>query len=143
MMMNELMNRNFVDSFFNDFARPVRHFPMDRCLSMKTDIREKENGFELKIDLPGIRKEDVKAELKDGYMTVSAHTHREHDNNQEDRGHFVLKERSFGFGKRSFYVGDQIKEEDIQAKFEDGVLNILIPKKDAQEAEEKKYIEIL
>jgi HSP20 family molecular chaperone IbpA len=109
---------------------------------MKTDIKEKEGGFELDIDLPGYKKEDVKAQLKDGYMTISAETSQENDE-KDDNGKYIRRERYSGTCSRSFYVGEDITEEDIKAKFDNGILKVFVPKKEAKPpVEENKYIAI-
>ena len=109
---------------------------------MRTDVKETENSFELAIELPGFKKEDVKAELKDGTMTISAVS--KHENEEKDaNGRFIRRERYTGSCSRSFYVGEAVTEEDISAKFEDGILKVTVPKKEVKPAvEEKKYIPI-
>jgi HSP20 family molecular chaperone IbpA len=109
---------------------------------MRTDIKENGNGFELDIDLPGYKKEDVKAQLKDGYLTISAENSQSNDEKDSD-GKYIRRERFFGTCSRSFYVGDDITEEDIKAKFENGILKVSVPKKEAKPVEEKnKFISI-
>ena len=109
---------------------------------MKTDIKELDNGYELEIDLPGFKKDEVTAELKDGYLTVSAETNTKKDEKAED-GKYIRRERYSGSCSRSFYVGDGVKQEDIKAKFEDGTLKLFVPKEAAKPAvEQKKYISI-
>ena len=109
---------------------------------MKTDVRETESSYELDIDLPGFKKDDVQAELKDGYLTITAQTQSESEDKDEE-GTYVRKERFSGKCSRTFYVGDDIEEDDIKAKFEDGVLKIAVPKKQEQpKLEEKKTISI-
>jgi HSP20 family molecular chaperone IbpA len=109
---------------------------------MKTDIKENEGGYELDIDLPGYNKEDVNAQLKDGYMTISAETKQENDE-QDNNGKYIRRERYYGTCSRSFYVGEDITEQDIKAKFDNGVLKVFVPKKEAQPVvEETKYIAI-
>ena len=109
---------------------------------MKTDIKEMKDGYELEIDLPGFKKDEVTAELKDGYLTVSAETNTKKDEKAED-GKYIRRERYSGSCSRSFYVGDAVTEEDIKAKFENGTLKMLVPKKEEQKAvENKKYIAI-
>ena len=133
------------DDFFEDFARPTRTFTkvsLPSTTVMKTDVREKEDGFDLDIDLPGYKKEDLKAELKDGYMTITASRNTNTEEKDED-GKYIRRERFVGTTSRSFYVGEALKEEDIQAKFEDGVLHLFVPKKEAvPEVPETKYIQI-
>ena len=109
---------------------------------MKTDVKENKTSYELDIDLPGYKKEDIQAELKDGYLTISAATKNEKDE-KDDSGRYIRRERFYGSSSRSFYVGDAVSQEEIKAKFEDGILKVSVPKKDAvPEAEEKKYIAI-
>jgi HSP20 family molecular chaperone IbpA len=110
---------------------------------MRTDIKEKDDAFDLHIELPGYTKEDVKAQLKDGYLTISAQTKQDNDQKDEN-GKFIRRERYYGSCSRSFYVGEELKEEDIKAKFENGILTISIPKKEAkaEEIETPKYIAI-
>ena len=109
---------------------------------MKTDIREKEDGYELDMDLPGFKKEDIKAELHEGVLTISAAKNLDKDQ-KDDKGRYIRRERYSGAMSRSFYVGDALTEEDISAKFEDGILKLSIPKKTPQtEVPQKKYIAI-
>lgn len=109
---------------------------------MRTDIKETDAGFELSIDLPGYKKEDVQAELKDGYLNITAKTNQENDE-KDDNGKYIRRERYYGSCSRSFYVGEQVQQEDIKAKFEDGILKIAVPKKEEKPAVEKsKYIAI-
>ena len=97
---------------------------------------------ELEIDLSGFKKEEVRAELKDGYLTVSAETNTKKDEKAED-GKYIRRERYSGSCSRSFYVGDGVKQEDIKAIFEDGTLKLFVPKEAAKPAvEQKKYISI-
>ena len=137
-IFNDLMTDPF-DNFFGTMAAPsVKTTPN----LMRTDIRETETGFELTIDLPGFKKDDVQAELKDGYLTITAQTQSESEDKDEE-GTYVRKERFSGKCSRTFYVGDDIEEDDIKAKFEDGVLKIAVPKKQEQpKLEEKKTISI-
>ncbi len=108
---------------------------------MKTDVRETENSYELDIDLPGFKKDQISAELKDGYLTVSATKGLDKDEKAKD-GRYIRRERYSGAMTRSFYVGENITQDDIHAKFEDGILKLSVPKKDAQAVEEKKTISI-
>lgn len=108
---------------------------------MKTDIKEKKNEYIIDIDLPGYDKEEIKLEIQDGYLTVHASVNKEE--NDEEKGRFVRKERYSGACSRSFYVGEDITEEEIKAKFKNGTLTIVVPKKeDKKELPSKKYIEI-
>lgn len=98
---------------------------------LKTDIREKDDNYVVDVDMPGCKKEDVHAELNDGYLTVRAERAMEKDEKDAD-GKYLRQERFFGTCARSFYVGEQIKQEDIKAKFENGILTLVIPKKEQQ-----------
>ncbi len=144
MLMPSIFGENLFDDFF-DYPAPRRHVeaPARKELGiMKTDVKEHEDGFEIDIDLPGYPKENVNAELKDGYLTVSAETQSD-TGNKDEKGNYIRRERYFGSCKRSFYVGEDITEEDIKAKFENGVLKINVPKKEAKpKVEEKKFIQI-
>ncbi len=144
MLMPSMFGETLMDDFFNDFAKPWRPaaHAMPATGVMKTDIKEKDDSFELEIDLPGYKKEDVKAELKDGYMTISAETKKENEEKKED-GKYLRRERYYGSCSRSFYVGEDVTENDIKAKFENGILHVCVPKVEAKPAvEENKYIAI-
>ena len=109
---------------------------------MRTDIKDTESGYEVTMNLPGVKKEDVKAELKDGYLTISASANNSKDE-KDDNGRYIRRERYSGSCSRSFYVGDQVTEADIKAKFENGTLTLLVPKMEEKPAvENKKYIAI-
>ena len=105
---------------------------------MKTDVKETENGYEVAVDLPGFKKEDVTCELKDGYLTISAQKNVQNDEKNEE-GKYIRRERYTGSQSRSFYVGEHLTEEDIHAAFEDGILKLDIPKKEAKPVEEKRH----
>lgn len=137
MFFPELFRKNDLDDFFeHPFSMPA-HVSQN---PMKTDVKETENSYELAIDLPNVKKENVKAELHDGCLTISACTTKNHDE-QDKTGNYIRRERFRGSYSRSFYIGDSVQEQDIQAKFTDGVLNLMIPKKQSV-APEKKYISI-
>ena len=108
---------------------------------MKTDIQEKDNNYVLDMDLPGYEKEDIKAQLKDGYLTITAQKNTSNDDKDEE-GNYIRRERYCGKCSRSFYVGDSIKEEDIKANFNNGILELTFPKEVEQKVEEMKYITI-
>ena len=95
---------------------------------MKTDVRETENSYELDVDLPGFKKDEVNVDLKDGYLTISAAKGLDKDA-EDKKGKYIRQERYAGACSRSFYVGD-VKAEDVKAKYESGVLTVLIPKKE-------------
>ena len=135
MLMPSLFGKDLFDDFFDDGFRVS---PMTG--DMKTDIREFENGYEIVMDMPGVEKENIKAVLKNGYLTVSATTNSE--KNDEEEGRYIRRERVSGTSSRSFYVGKAVKMEDIKAKFEGGVLKINIPKETPEEIEENHFISI-
>lgn len=146
MLMPSIFGESLFDEFFNDdFLRPEprsRRYATPATSVMKTDIKETDNSFELDIDLPGYKKEDVNAELKDGYMTITAQ--KDSQNDQKDKeGNYIRRERFYGSCSRSFFVGKDITEEDIKARFEDGILKVSVPKKEAkEEVPQKKFIAI-
>lgn len=108
---------------------------------MKTDIKEKKDKYLINIDLPGYEKENIKIEIEDGYLTVHATTDSQKEEKEE--GKFVRKERYLGECSRSFYIGENIKEEDIKASLKNGTLHLEIPKKEKEKTlPEKKYIPI-
>lgn len=135
MLVPEVFRRNIFDDFFEN------PFSMAPTNAMKTDVRESDKGFELAIDLPGIRKEDVKAELNNGYLTVNASTSQNNDE-KDSKGAYIRRERFRGTYSRSFYVGEGVTEDEIKAKFADGVLRLEVPKKDAHAVDTRKYISI-
>ena len=108
---------------------------------MKTDIKEKKDKYLIDIDLPGYEKDNIKIEIQDGYLTIHASVNKEND--EEEKGKYVRKERYAGECSRSFYIGDNIKEEDIKAKFKNGTLTLEIPKKEERkQLPDTKYIPI-
>ena len=145
MLMPSIFGENLFDDLFDDFARPARRelgFINPAAAVMRTDIKESDAGYELHIELPGCKKEDVKAELKDGNLTISAATNTSNDTKAED-GKYIRRERYYGNFSRSFHVGDAVEQSDIKARFEDGILKVFVPKKEAKPAvEESKYITI-
>ena len=108
---------------------------------MKTDIRESENSYELDVDLPGFKKDEIKVQLKDGYLTLSAAKGLDKDE-QDKKGNYIRRERYAGTMSRSFYVGDDITQEDIHARYEDGILRLSVPKKAPKKVENAGYIAI-
>jgi HSP20 family molecular chaperone IbpA len=107
---------------------------------MRTDIKETEDQYVLTVELPGFNKEDVKLHLKDGYLNISASTQNE--NEEKEEGKFLRRERYTGSMTRSFYVGEDLTEEDVKAKFGNGVLTLSLPKEAPKKIEEPKYISI-
>ena len=143
MLMPSIFGENLFDDFMDGFAFPTANwnYAKNTANVMMTDIKENDKGYELDVDLPGYKKEDVKAELKDGYLTISASNDNTKEEKDED-GKYIRKERYTGSVSRSFYVGKYVTEEDIHAKFENGILKLSVPKVDAPKVEENKYISI-
>jgi HSP20 family molecular chaperone IbpA len=143
--LNSIFGESLFDDIFGDFTRPAKNLVRYNAPApsvMKTDIKESDAGYELEIDLPGYRKENVKAELKEGYLTISAES-RQENSQKDDAGKYIRRERYYGTCSRSFYVGDEVTEQDIKARFEDGILKVAIPKKEARPAvEESRFIAI-
>ena len=108
---------------------------------MKTDVKETEDSFEIDIDLPGFKKENVTARLENGYLTIQAS--KGLDKDKEDKeGKYIRRERYAGSCSRSFYIGEGVTQDEIRARFEDGILRLTVPKKDKKQVEENKYISI-
>ncbi len=125
---------------FDDFFNDDDFFSRKQPSLMKTDIREKKDKYLIDVDLPGFEKENIKLSLNDGYLEISAKVEKE-DNSDEEK--MVRQERFYGECSRSFYVGDEIKEEDINAECKDGTLKVFVPKKELEnKAKEVKQIEI-
>jgi HSP20 family protein len=145
MYMPSVFGENLLDDFFNDDwfdYQPAYRYRQNAAGLMKTDIKENDKDYEMNVELPGYKKEDLKLELKDGYLTIQA-AHNENKDEKDKNGKMVRQERYSGSMQRSFYVGDDLKEEDIHARFVDGVLTIAIPKKEIeQQIPEKKTIAI-
>lgn len=138
-MMRYLANRN--NNVFDDLWDNVfTGFSNNRL--MRTDVHEKDGKYVMDIDLPGFKKEDVKISLYNGNLTISAEKH-ESDEEKDAKGNLIRQERYSGSCSRSFYVGDSIRENDIQASFNDGILTITVPTEEHKEETEKKYIDIL
>ncbi len=143
MYMPSVFGDDLFDDFFSDYAKRCKtedHYQNTGL--MRTDIRENENSYELTIDLPGVTKENVKAELEEGYLTIAASTSVNKDENNK-KGHLIRRERYYGTAKRSFYIGEDVKLEDIKASFNNGTLVINIPKVvEKPEVPKKQYIQI-
>ena len=131
-VVHENLFDDWFDPFFGDMDRELNRetrntFGKRAANMMKTDVKEVENGYEMDVDLPGCKKEDVKMQLEDGYLTIQAV--RSHTNNESGQnGRYVRRETFSGTCARSFYVGEDVKKEEIHAKFEDGVLKITLPR---------------
>lgn len=134
-MLMPTMRTNVFDDLFN-----TPFFTKSEGM-MKTDIKEHDNCYDLMIDLPGVKKEVIKAELNDGYLTVSAENNTSKDE-KDDNGKYICRERYSGSYSRSFYVGDAVTEQDISAKFENGTLKLTVPKKESLPEKQNKYIAI-
>ena len=137
-LFDEMMNFDF-DKEFERMTRPL--YGKHNKNMMKTDVRETENSYELDIDLPGFKKDEISIELENGYLTVSAAKGLDKDE-EDKKGKYIRKERYAGAMSRSFYVGEGVTQEDIKAKYEDGILRLSVPKKEAKAVENKKYIAI-
>ena len=138
MLMPSIFNDNLFDDFF-DFNYPT--FRYDTTELMKTDIKEKGDSYILEMDLPGFKKDEIKVSLKDGYLTVSAAKGLDKDE-KDKKGNYIRQERYAGAMSRSFYVGDDVTQEEIKAKYEDGILKLSIPKKSGEKVEAKNRIAI-
>lgn len=108
---------------------------------MRTDIRDNGNAYEITMNMPGVKKEDVKAELKNGYLTISASSNTSKDE-KDGEGRYIRRERYCGTCSRSFYVGEHVTQQDIRARFENGTLILDVPKEDQKVVEENHYIAI-
>ena len=144
MMMPSIFGENLFDDFMNDFTFPK--FPdVEKELYgkhaknlMKTDVKDTKEGYEVDIDLPGFKKDEIQMELKEGVLTVSAAKGLDKDEEKKD-GTYIRKERYAGSMSRSFYVGKHVTEEDIHPKYENGILSFSVPKEEAKSVEEKKH----
>ena len=143
-----LMPSIFGENLFNDDWMNFGFPEVDKALYgkhagnvMKTDVKETETGYEVDIDLPGFKKDEINAKLDNGYLTISAAKGLDKDE-QYKNGKYIRRERYAGSMSRSFYVGEGVTEDDIKAKYEDGILRLVVPKKDAKAVENKKYIAI-
>ena len=129
-------DRNFFRGFGNVdhvlYGKHAQHM-------MKTDVKETDEGYEVDVDLPGFRKDDIHLELNNGYLTISTEKSLE-KTNESKKGKMLRQERYSGVMQRSFYVGEYMTEEDIRASYESGVLHVIVPKKEAPKAPEKKTI---
>ena len=136
-----------MDRFFDDFGdvwnfEPTFKNEKNVMKKINTDVKELADGYEIDMELPGFKKEEVTAELKDGYLTITAE-HNTTNDEQDKEGRYIRKERFYGKCQRSFYVGDYVEQEDVKAKFENGILTLNVPKKEAKPViEDKKLITI-
>ena len=147
-MLPSIFGEDLFDDFFND---PFGMMNVSEGRSplygkhaknlMKTDVRETGNSYELDVDLPGFKKDEVKIELEDGYLTISASKGLDKDEKDKE-GRYIRQERYTGQCSRSFYVGDAVEAKDISAKYEDGILKLSLPKVDQKQLPAKNSITI-
>ena len=131
---------DFDRDFFRGFDRPEHVlYGKNAQRMMKTDVKETDQGYEVDVDLPGFDKDEIKLELTDGYLTISAQKSVNKEN-KENKGRMLRQERYVGAMQRSFYVGGGVTEEDIKARYENGVLSLVIPRKEEKKVPEKKQI---
>ena len=136
---DDWMNFPFTDEAFWGKKNPL--YGKHAQNMMKTDIRETDGSYELDVDLPGFKKDEIKVQLKDGYLTLTAAKGLDKDS-QDKKGNYIRRERYAGTMSRSFYVGEAVNEEDVHAKYEDGILKISVPKKEPEKIEKNGYISI-
>ena len=147
-MMPSIFGENLFDEFFDDDfpmipMRSIRNplYGKNAKNLMKTDVRETDKTYELDVDLPGFKKDEVQLDLKDGYLTISAA--KGLDKDQEDKkGKYIRQERYAGACSRSFFVGEEIEPRDVSAKFEDGILRVSLPKRVKKELPRNSTIAI-
>ena len=152
MLMPSIFGGNYFDDFFDlfpyvddkDFRNTEKKlYGKNAGHIMKTDVKEKEDCFELEMDLPGFEKDEIQISLDDGYMTINAVKGLDKDEKEKESGKYIRRERYVGSCSRSFYVGEDLTEEDIKAEFKHGILKLTVPKKDPKkEIKEKKYVAI-
>lgn len=144
MMMPSIFGNNLFDDWM-DFSFPEidrKLYGKNTANIMQTDVKEKDDCYEVSVDLPGFQKDEINAELKDGYLVISA-AKNVNDDEKDKNGKYIRRERYTGNMSRSFYVGEAVTQDDIHAKFENGILTLDIPKKDKKkEVEEKHYVTI-
>lgn len=145
-IFGESLFDDFIDFPFHEFDREMRRadkqlYGRNAKREMKTDVHETETGYEIDMDLPGFKKDQIQLELQDGCLTITAA--KGVDKNEKTRaGKLIRQERYAGAMQRSFYVGEHVTENDVRAKFEDGVLHLELPKEEARRLPEKKVIMI-
>ena len=139
-MLPTIFGENIFDNLMNTFDRDFfSHW--DSSKLMRTDVKENDDSYELKVNLPGLKKEDVRIELNQDYLMISAKAQNANDE-KDDSGKYVRRERYYGSYQRQFYLGEGVKQEDIHASMADGVLTLTIPKVDQQQVETAHRIEI-
>lgn len=149
MLRPSIFEENLFENLFDfpDFDKMERQ--MDKKLYghhakdlMKTDIKDHEDSYEMLIDLPGFKKEEVTAELQDGYLTISASRGLDKEEQEKESGRYIRRERYAGACQRSFYIGTGVSQEDIRAEFKHGILKLIVPKKKPAVEEKNHYIAI-
>lgn len=147
-MLPSIFGENLFDEMFDEafdmmpvFGRRNPLYGKHGKNLMKTDVRETKDSYELDIDLPGFKKDEVKVDLKDGYLTISASKGLDKDE-QDKKGRYIRRERYAGQCSRSFYVGDGVEAKDVHAKFEDGILRLSMPKAAPKELPQQSSINI-
>lgn len=142
---NSLIDDLFDDDWFNDkeFRNMEKKLYGHRAKNvMNTDVKETEDGYELEMDLPGFKKEEVSVELNDGYITIKAAKGLDEDEKEKKTGKYIRRERYSGACERSFYVGEGVTQQDIKASFKHGILRLDIPKKEVKKVEQNNFISI-
>ena len=142
---NDMFGDFFTDPWFDEkeFKDMQKKLYGHRAKNvMSTDVKEVENGYELEMDLPGFKKDEIKASVENGYLTISAARGLDEDEKDKKSGKYIRRERYAGACERSFYVGEGISQDDIKASFQHGILKLFIPKEPEKSVEEKKYVEI-
>ena len=144
MLMPSVYGRDFFDDLMDGFGFPdvnKKLYGRHAKNMMKTDIRETDEGYEVIMDLPGFKKDEIEVQLENGYLNISAAKGLDKDETDK-KGKYIRKERYAGAMQRSFYVGEYVTQEDIKAKYENGILRLSVPKKEAKPVETKKTIAI-
>lgn len=151
MLMPDVFGKDMFDDFFGfpfydnrDFKKMEKKLYGRRGKNlMKTDVKEKDSGYELEMDLPGFKKDEIKVSLENGYLNISAAKGLDQDEQEKETGTYIRRERYAGACQRSFYVGEELTETDIKGEFKHGILKLFIPKKEEKPTvEQKKYIAI-
>ena len=155
MMMPSIFGENLFDDFMDGFMDDFPFYDdrdqkkMEKKLYghhaknlMKTDIKENDTGYELEMDLPGFKKDEIKVALENGYLSICAAKGMDQDEQEKKTGKYIRRERYAGACQRSFYVGKDITNEDIKCSFKHGILSVTIPKKEVKKVDEGKYIAI-
>lgn len=148
MMMPSVFGENLFDDWMDDFPFEKSFFDRKNPLygkhaknMMKTDIRENDNGYEVAIDLPGFKKEELSVQLDNGYLTITAAKGLDKDE-EDKKGRYIRRERYAGSLSRSFYVGEGVTQDQVHAKYEHGILKLSLPKVDAKAVEQQNHIAI-